>query len=124
MHTTIPAVPTTPPRLRCWIESSILAFGAPATIWAVSRLIASSIPAALHGTVEQRFWFWAGAGLIQEWSFVGALWLVLRKRGSSFKELGVWRGGTLSSWIVALGIAALGIASNLRFLPRMHIPIS
>ncbi len=123
MPTTVPAVRTAYPRLRCWIESAILAFGAPAVIWAVSRLIASSIPAALHGTIEQRFWLWACAGLVQEWSFVGAVWLVLRKRGSSFRDIGVWRSGTWTAWAVALGVAALSIGSNLRFLPRMHIPI-
>lgn len=114
----------TSPRLRCWIESAILAFGAPAVIWVVSKLIASWIPAALHGTTEQKFWLWACGGFVQEWSFVGALWLVLRKRGSSFKAFGVWRSGTWLAWVVALGIAALSIASNLRFLPRMHVPIS
>src|SRR5947209_4022057 len=29
-----------------------------------------------------------------------------------------------SAWALALGVGALSIASNLRFLPRMHIPIS
>ena len=124
MPTTVPAVRATSLRLRCWIESAILAFGAPSVIWAVSRLIASSVPAALHGTTEQRFWLWACGGFVQEWSFVGALWLVLLKRGSSFKALGVWRSGTRLAWVVALGIAAVSIASNLRFLPRMHVPIS
>jgi membrane protease YdiL (CAAX protease family) len=124
MSTTVPGVRNVPSRPRCWIESGVLAFGAPAVIWAVSKVITSYVPAALHGTPEQRYWLWACGGLIQEWSFVGALWLVLRKRGLSFRDLGVWRSGTWPAWVVALGMAALSIGSNLRFLPRMHVPIA
>jgi membrane protease YdiL (CAAX protease family) len=68
--------------------------------------------------------FGHAAPLFKSGHFVGALWLVLRKRGSSFRDLGVWRSGTWRAWVVALGLAALSIGSNLRFLPRMHIPLS
>lgn len=114
----------TRPRFRCWVESAILGVGSPAVIWAVSKIIATQIPAAVHGSPEQRFGLWACGGLVQEWSFVIALWFILRKRGSSFKDIGVWRSGTWRAWALALGVGALSIASNLRFLPRMHVPIS
>ncbi len=111
-------------RLRCWAESLILGLGVPAAIWLVSKLIAFSIPAALHGSPEQRFLLWIMGGLIVEWSFTVLLWFLLRARGSSFKDLGVWRIGRWPAWAMALGFAALSIGSSLRFLPRMHIPIS
>ncbi len=111
-------------RFLCWLECFILGLGLPAGIWIVSTLIKRDIPAAVNGSAEQRFFLWIVAGLIVEWLFVIALWFVLRARGSSFKDLGVWRFGTPLAWIIALAFAALSIGSNLRLLPRMHIPIS
>lgn len=93
-------------------------------IWIVSKLISFSVPAAEHGSPEQRYLLWILGGAIVEWAFVVALWFVMRKRGSSFKSLGVWRLGTWPAWVMALLFAALSVGSNLRFLPRMHIPIS
>jgi membrane protease YdiL (CAAX protease family) len=111
-------------RFRCWVESLILGLGLPAGIWVVSKLIRFNIPAAVHGSAEQRFFLWIIAGLIVEWAFLIALWFLLRSRGSSFKDLGVWRFGTTHAWILALFFAAVSIGSNLRLLPRMHIPVS
>jgi membrane protease YdiL (CAAX protease family) len=111
-------------RVRCWVESAILALGSPLTIWGVSRLISVSVPSASHGSPEQRFLLWASEGAIVLWSGVILLWFVLRSRGLSFHDLGVWRLGTWPAWVVALLITSLSISSNLRFLPRMHIPIS
>jgi membrane protease YdiL (CAAX protease family) len=111
-------------RLVCWLESLILGLGIPAAIWITSKLITLSIPAALHGSDQQRFLLWILGGAIVEWAFVVAVWLVLRSRGSSFKDIGVWRWGTWSAWVMALLFAALSIGSNLRFLARMHIPMS
>lgn len=111
-------------RLQCWVESLLLGLGMPAAIWAVSRLLTLSIPAAVHGSPEQRFFYWLIAGAIVEWLFVAVLWFVLRRRKLSLSSFGVWRFGTWSAWLVALLIAFLTIASNLRFFPRMHIPIT
>ena len=111
-------------QLVCWLESLIVGLGIPAAIWIVSKLISLSIPAAVHGSPEQRFLFWILGGVIVEWVFVVVIWFVLRARGSSFKDVGVWRLGTWPAWVMALLFAALSIGSNLRFLPRMHIPIS
>jgi hypothetical protein len=102
------------------VELLILGLGIPSAIWAVSRLISVSIPAAVHGSPEQRFFFWFSAGVVVEWLFVLGLWFVLRRRGLSFTDLGVWRLGTWPAWVVALLLAALSIGSNLRLLPRMH----
>jgi membrane protease YdiL (CAAX protease family) len=110
-------------RLFCWVESLILGLGVPAGIWVVSRLISLYVPAAVHGSREQRFLFWILGGVIVEWSSVLVLWFVLRTRKSSFRDLGVWQMGSWAAWTLALLIAFLSIASNLRFLPRMHIPV-
>ena len=111
-------------QLLCWTESLILGLGVPGAIWVVSRVISLSVPAAVHGSPASRFLLWILGGAIVEWSFVIALWFVVRSRGSSFRALGVWSLGTWSAWALALLFAALSIGSNLRFLPRMHIPIS
>jgi len=112
-------------RLVCWVESLIVGLGVPASIWIISKLISLSIPAAaVHGSPEERFLLWILGGVIVEWFFVVVLWFVLRTRGSSFKDLGVCRLGTWPAWVRALLFAALSIGSNLRFLPRMHIPSS
>ena len=127
MDTNDPRVPTAVPSrgpLMCWLESLIVGLGIPAAIWIVSKLISLSIPAAIHGSAEQRFLFWILGGVIVEWGFVVVVWLVLRSRGSSFKAIGVRRLGRWPAWAVALLFAALSIGSNLRLLPRMHIPIS
>jgi len=94
-------------RLLCWIESLILGLGMPSGIWAISRLISLYIPAAVHGSREQRFLLWIFGGGIVEWSFVIVLWFSLRARRSSFRDLGVWRLGTWPAWTLALLIAAL-----------------
>jgi membrane protease YdiL (CAAX protease family) len=82
------------------------------------------VPAAVHGSPQQRFLLWIIGPAIAEWLFVIVLWLVLQNRGLSFRDLGVWRLGGWKAWAVALLFGALSITSNLRFLPRMHIPIS
>jgi membrane protease YdiL (CAAX protease family) len=120
----VTAVAAPDSRLRCWVESLVLGLGIPSAIWVVSKIIAVSIPAAVHGSPEQRFFFWFIAGVIVEWTFVVGVCLVLRRRGLSFKELGVWRIGSWPAWLVALLFAALSIGSNLRLLPRMHVPVS
>lgn len=117
-------IPPTSGRLRCWEESLVLALGITFGIWALSKLIRLSIPAAVHGSPGQRFLLSITGVLGTEWLFVVTLWFTLRSRGSCFRDLGVWRPGTWSAWIVALGFAALSIGSNLRLLPRMHVPIS
>jgi membrane protease YdiL (CAAX protease family) len=111
-------------QLLCWIESLILGLGVPAAIWVVSKIISVSVPAAVHGSLASRFLLWILGGVIVEWSFVIALWFVLRNRRSSFRELGVWSFGRWSAWVVALLFAALSIGSNLRFFSRMDVPIS
>ena len=80
-------------RLQCWVESLLLRFGMPAAIWAVSRLLTLSIPAAVRGSPEQRFFYWLIAGAIVEWLFVAVLWFVLRRRKLSISSFGVWRLG-------------------------------
>lgn len=127
MNTGISGVQTgsaSPGRLTCWRESLIIGLGVPAAIWIVSKLISASVPAAIHGSPAQRFLLSILGGVIVEWVFVIAVWFRLRTRRSSFRDIGVWRLGTWPAWIMALLFAALSIGSNLRFLPRMHIPIS
>ena len=111
-------------RSRCWVESLALGLGIPAMIWALSKFITSSIPAAVNGSPEQRFFFWLIAGVITEWLFVIGVWFLLKTRGLSFKDFGVWRVGTWSAWVLALALAILSILSNLRLFPRMHVPVS
>src|SRR5690242_3105751 len=89
-------------RIRCWVESLVLALGSPLAIWVVSRLISFEIPASSHGSPEQRFLIWASGGAAVLWSFTIALWFVLRSRRLSFHDLGVWRLGTWPAWVVAL----------------------
>jgi hypothetical protein len=90
-----------------------LGLGIPATIWSLSKLIASFIPDAVSGSPEQRFFFWFIAGVIAEWLFVIGVWFLLENRRLSFKDLGVWRKGSWSEWVLALVLAALSILSNL-----------
>jgi hypothetical protein len=106
------------------MDSLTLAVGIPAAIWVASKVITGAVPAAVHGSPEQRFFFWFSAGVIVEWLFVIGLWFVLRRRRASFTDLGVWRLGSWPAWVLALSLAALSIASNLRLFPRMGVPIS
>ena len=111
-------------KARCWLEALILGLGMPAAIWITTKLIEYSVPAAVHGSHEQRYIWSIVEVAIVEWLTVAGLWFVLRGRGQSFGRFGVWRLGTWPARVLALGIAALSIASNLRFLPRMGVPIS
>jgi hypothetical protein len=89
-------------------------------IWLFSKFITGSIPASVSGSPEQRFFFWFVAGVIAEWLFVIGVWFLLKNRGVSFGDLGVWRVGTWSAWAFALALAVLSILSNLRLFPRIH----
>ncbi len=108
----------------CWLDWALLAFGSPALIAGASRLVASVVPAAQHGPLEERYVLSLVGGVTAEWAFVVAAWLVLKGRNQSFRDLGAWRLGNWAGWTLALSFAGLSIASNLRFLPRMGIPIS
>lgn len=111
-------------RILCWLEALALGLFVPGGVWAVDKIMAASIPAATHGSSEQRFLLWVSHGMIVEWGLVAVVWLALRKRGSSFQDLGTWRIGTWPAWLLALGLTALSIANNLRFFHFLHIPIS
>jgi hypothetical protein len=106
-----------------WLAWIALAFGFPALLSGISKLIVFGVPEALHGSVAQRFLLSISGGLIGEWLFVIVLWLLLRSRNQSFRDLGTWRFGNWDAWGLALLLAGLSIGNNLRFLPRMHIPI-
>ena len=108
----------------CWAEWVLLGFGLPALIAGASKLVTSIIPAAQHGTLGQRYLLSLLGPVMAEWVFVIAALLVLKRRHESFRDLGAWRGGNWAAWCVALLFAGMTIASNLRFLPRMGIPIS
>ena len=110
--------------VRLWTEFVMLGLGLPAAIWVASKLIKLSIPAATHGSPGERFLWWIAGTAIAEWLFVLGVVLILRGRQLSLRDIGVWRVGNWKAWLLALGFAALGIAGNLRFLPRMGVPIS
>jgi len=110
--------------IRLWTEFVILALGLPAAIWAFSKLIKTSVPASTYGSPGERFLWWIAGPSIAEWLFVLGIVFILRHRGLSLNDIGVWRGGNWRAWIFALSFASLAIGSNLRFLPRMNVPIS
>ena len=112
------------PRIVCWVEAACLAFGMPAAVWLSTHLFPALMPSVAQGHDGTRFLFWIMQGAIVEWLFVFAAWAIVRRRGNSFRQLGVWRGGNVGAWALALAVAAISISSNLRFLPRMHLPIS
>lgn len=107
-----------------WTEFVILGLGLPAAIWVASKVIKLSIPAATHGSSGERFLWWITGPAIAEWLFVFGVVLFLRHRQLSLRDIGVWRLGNWKAWAFALVFGALSIAGNLRFLPRMGVPIS
>lgn len=108
---------------QCWLEWLALGFGLPALISACSKLVSLSVPAARTGVLGQRY-IWSLVGPVAaEWVFVAGAFLLVRRRGESLREIGVWRMSNWAGWITALAFAAITIASNLRFFPRMDIPI-
>ena len=110
--------------VRLWTEFVILGLGLPAAIWVAAKLIKLSIPAATHGSPGERFLWWIAGPAIAEWLFVLGVVFVLRQRQLSLRDIGVWRVGNWRAWVFALFFAALAIGGNLRFLPRMNVPIS
>lgn len=108
---------------QCWLEWLALGFGLPALISAFSKLVSLSVPAARTGALGQRY-IWSLVGPVAaEWVFVIGAVFILKRRGDSLRSLGLERMGNWVSWITALLFAAITIASNLRFFPRMGIPI-
>lgn len=109
---------------RCWLEWVLLGFGLPGLILGFSRLVFMTVPASLSGSLGERYLLSLAGGVIAEWVFVIAAWLLLKRRNETFRDFGTWRLGNWAAWSFALLFAGLTIASNLRFLPRMGIPIS
>lgn len=107
----------------CWLAWLILGFGLPAVIAGVSWLATRFLLPVVPASIEMRFLASLSGPVVSEWIFVAVLWLFLRRRNRTFKELGVWRRGAAAAWAIALGGAGLSVASNLRYLPAMHIPI-
>ena len=108
---------------QCWLEWFAFGFGLPALIAGLSKLVTVGVPAAQTGTLGPRY-LWSLAGpVVAEWVFVLGAILVVRHRGESLREIGLWRRSNWAGWISALAFAAITIASNLRFFPRMGIPI-
>lgn len=68
--------------------------------------------------------WWIAGGAIAEWLLVLEVVFALRHRQLSLKDIGVWRMGSWRAWVFALFFAALSIGGNLRFLPRMKVPIA
>src|SRR5207237_1995412 len=112
------------PRPTCWIEALILGLVVPATIFVRYRIFTFSVPTATNSSPGQRFLLCITGPSIAEWLFVLGLAYVLSRRRLAFRDLGVWLMGNWAAWLIALLFAALSIGSNLRFLPRMHIPLS
>lgn len=108
---------------RCWLEWVLFGFGVPSLIIGASKLV-TAFPTAQHGTLGQRYLLSLVGPITAEWIFVFAAWLVLKRHHETFRDLGAWRLGNAIGWSVALFFAGLTIASNLRFFPRMGIPIS
>lgn len=109
--------------MRFWLAWGVLGFGLPAAVAGTSKIVTFVVPAALHGSVGQRFLLWTSGVAIAEWFFVLALWVVLRSRKQSFRDLGVWRFGNAKAWALALTLAGISIGNDLRLLPLMHVPI-
>jgi membrane protease YdiL (CAAX protease family) len=110
-------------RRQCWLEWFALGFGLPALIAAFSKLVLLSFPAARTAALGHRY-LWSLAGPVAaEWAFVIATFFLLKRRGESLRSLGLERIGNWAAWSSALLFAAITIASNLRFFPRMGIPV-
>lgn len=107
-----------------WTEFVVLGLGLPAAISVASKVIKLTIPGATQGSPSERFLWWIAGAAIAEWLFVLGVGLALRHRQLSLKDIGVWRVGNWKAWVLALTFAALAIGGNLRFLPRMGVPIS
>jgi len=88
-----------------------------------SKLVMLWVPTAQTGTLGHRY-IWSLAGPVTaEWVFVAVAFFIVRLRGESPHEIGLWRMSNWAGWITALTFAAITIASNLRFFPRMGIPV-
>lgn len=111
-------------RRRCWLEWTIVSFGLPALTPLLSKLLAATVRAARYGSLPQRFLLSFAPGILAEWLFVLGVWFLLKHRNQNFASLGTWRIGNWAAWALAISLASLSTASNLRFLPRMHVPIS
>ena len=111
-------------RRTCWLEWTTVSFGLPALTPLLAKLLSATVPAVQHGSDPQRFLLSFAPGILAEWLFVLGVWVLLKRRKQNFGYLGTWRIGNWAAWLLALSLASLSTASNLRFLPRMHIPIS
>jgi hypothetical protein len=109
--------------LRCWVEWAILGFGLPLLIAGISKAIASTT-VTQHGSIEARYVWSLVGGIVAEWLVVLGVLSIAKRRGQSTKDFGTWGVGTWKAWLLAIVVAGLSIASNLRFFGTMGIPIS
>lgn len=111
-------------RRRCWLEWCLLAFGTPALIVGLTRLVSLTGLESHFSTADERYVVSILGGVMAEWIVVAGAWYFLRRRNETLGDFGTWKPGHWAGWVFALSFAGLSIASNLRFLPRMGVPVS
>jgi len=109
---------------RCWLEWCLLAFAMPALIAGLTKVVSMSDVGSHLSSVDQQYALSISGGVAVEWICVAGFWLFLRRRNERLQDFGVWKLGNWAGWGFALTFAGLSITSNLRFLPRMGLPIS
>ncbi|HUZ04430.1 MAG TPA: hypothetical protein VMU62_03655, partial [Acidobacteriaceae bacterium] len=62
----------------------------PILFLSIQKLLVVYVPATLHGSVTQRYCINIFSGGAPEWLTLLGLWLLMRLRGESFRDLGIW----------------------------------
>ena len=127
MHTNVNTTDPILPRhskIQLWATCLALSLAMPILFLSIQKLLALYVPAALHGSVSQRYLINVViSGGVPEWLTLLGLWLLMRSRAERFRDLGIWRVGTWYAWILALALAALSAGNNVHILQRFGVPL-
>lgn len=127
MHTYVPSTDSILPersKTRLWLTCLALSLGMAILFLSIQKVLELYVPATLHGSVTQRYViniFISGG--VPEWLTLLGLWLLMRSRGESFRDLGLWRVGKWYAWVLAIGLAALSASINVRGLLHFGVPL-
>jgi membrane protease YdiL (CAAX protease family) len=105
-------------KARAWLTAIVLGLAVPIAI-VIMMIGLQFVPLMKTGTHVERYCLIVTATCLAEWIVLVIFLLFRKSRLAELREIGLFRFGTWSAWLIALGITALAVFNSLNILHRM-----